>query len=235
MDRASALETLELAASDQWGIVTAAQAEREGVSRLQLGRLAQRGVVQRARRGVYLLPSVRYERLTDLKVAWLALDPSRFARERWRAELPIVVSHESAADVHGIGDMIPQWHMFSCPVRKQTSHSDVRISLNRELASEDIRSVDGLPVMSVERTVADLAARRIDRDYLATLVVDSLRKEGVRFSTLSAYLDPFAQSYGSGSGEDLLHEVYDESASEEDRKELRDRLSPRMLAALGVN
>jgi predicted transcriptional regulator of viral defense system len=47
------LETLELLGSGQWGLVTTAQANEAGVSKMQLSRLAARGTVQRVRHGVY--------------------------------------------------------------------------------------------------------------------------------------------------------------------------------------
>ena len=43
MKQAEVLATLETVASDQWGIVTTAQAGREGVERLQLSEAGARG------------------------------------------------------------------------------------------------------------------------------------------------------------------------------------------------
>lgn len=59
MKSLEALQQLEFLAAGQWGIITTAQAQREGISRLQLNRLAERGTLSRARRGVFsfLLPS----------------------------------------------------------------------------------------------------------------------------------------------------------------------------------
>lgn len=107
----------------------------------------------------------------------------------------------------------PKKHSFSAVKRKQTSQEDTRIYSNRNLPPEDVVSIDGLPVTSVERTVADLAANKIERNYLATLAADALRKEGVRFRTLASYLDPYAAFYRSTSGEELLHEFQTEASS----------------------
>ncbi|WP_373370063.1 type IV toxin-antitoxin system AbiEi family antitoxin domain-containing protein [Corynebacterium cystitidis] len=101
-------------------MITTAQAERESITRLQLGRLVEQGVLQRARRGVYLLPSSQYGRFVDICSAWVALDPGLYPDERRESPSLIVASHESAASLHHIGDLIPHKHSFSAVKRKQT-------------------------------------------------------------------------------------------------------------------
>ena len=49
-------------ASNQWGLLTTTQAEAEGVSRLQLARLADAGVIERVDRGIYGIPAAMDER-----------------------------------------------------------------------------------------------------------------------------------------------------------------------------
>ena len=120
MKQAEVLATLEMVASDQWGIVTTAQAGREGVERLQLSRLAEKGDLERARHGVYLLPSHQAGPQDEIRAAWLSLEPKKFIDERWEDEWPVVVSHESAARIHGIGRLIPPKLTFSTGGTKQT-------------------------------------------------------------------------------------------------------------------
>lgn len=224
MIRAEVLEILETAASDQWGIITTAQAHREGITRLQLGRLAEQGVIQRVRRGVYLLPSTQFNADLEIRTAWISLEPGTYIAERWDSHSPIVVSHESAALLHQIGDLIPQEHTFSVATRKQTNQDDIHIFINRKISEAEISNLTGLPVTSVERTVADLAASKIERSYLVTLATDALRKEGVRFKNLASYLDPFAAYYRSNSGRDLLDEFQQEAMPSEDKADLLDQL-----------
>ena len=214
------LAELELAASNQWGIISTAQAERSGVTRLQLGRLADKEIIYRARRGIYYLPSVAFSALTDIRAAWIALDPSQYIDERWQEDRCIAVSHESAAELHALGDLIPSKMTFSASYRKQTAQSDIRVVSNCDLPSSDVINLDGLPVTSVERTIADLAAKRIEKNYLATIVADGLRKEGVRYEALTQRLDPVAQFYGERSGEALVSTCQDEAASVEDNREV---------------
>ena len=172
MKQADVLATLEMVASDQWGIVTTAQAGREGVERLQLSRLAEKGDLERARHGVYLLPSHQAGPQDEIRAAWLSLEPKKFIDERWDDKWPIVVSHESAARIHGIGRLIPPKFTFSTGGTKQTRQQGIRIYTRRTLTDVDIVSVDGLPVTSVARTVGDLAELKVERGYLADLVAD---------------------------------------------------------------
>ena len=223
MKQADVLATLEMVASDQWGIVTTAQAGREGVERLQLSRLAEKGDLERARHGVYLLPSHQAGPQDEIRAAWLSLEPKKFIDERWDDEWPIVVSHESAARIHGIGRLIPPKLTFSTGDTKQTRQQGIRIYTRRTLAEGDIVSVDGLPVTSVTRTVGDLAEQKIERGYLADLVADALRKENVRIDDLAEKLAPAARSYGAKSGMQLVSELSAEASSVEDIVERRNR------------
>lgn len=223
MKQTDVLATLEMVASDQWGIVTTAQAGREGVERLQLSRLAEKGDLERARHGVYLLPSHQAGPQDEIRAAWLSLEPKKFIDERWDDEWPVVVSHESAARIHGIGRLIPPKLSFSTGGTKQTRQQGIRIYTRRELAEADIVSVDGLPVTSVTRTVADLAEAGIERDYLADLVADALRKENVRIDELANELEPAARTYGAKAGMQLVSELSEVAASLEDVVERRNR------------
>ena len=224
MKQAEVLATLETIASDQWGIVTTAQAGREGVERLQLSRLAEKGDLDRARHGVYLLPSHRAGPQDEIRAAWLSLEPKKFIDERWEDEQPVVVSHESAARIHGIGRLIPPKFTFSTSGTKQTRQQGIRIYTRRELAEADIVPVDGLPVTSVVRTVGDLAEQKVERGYLADLVADALWKENVRIDDLAEKLEPTAHSYGAKAGMQLVSELSAEASSVEDIDELRKRL-----------
>lgn len=225
MKRADVLATLEMVASDQWGIVTTGQAGREGIERLQLSRLVERGDLDRARHGVYLLPSHQGGPHDEIRAAWLSLEPKKFIDERWEDEQPVVVSHESAALIHGIGRLIPPKFTFSTGGTKQTRQQGVRIRTRRDLPEEDIVSVDGLPVTSVTRTVGDLAEAKIERGYLADLVADALRKEGVRIDDLASKLAPLARYYEAKSGKQLIAELSAEASSVEDSAEWRNRLA----------
>lgn len=223
MKESEALVVLETIASDQWGIVTTSQADREGVPRWQVARMVERGDLRRIRHGVSLLPSHLDGPLTEVRAAWLSLDTSLFIEERWAKSIPEAVSHQSAASVHGLGRMIPSYHFFSSVERKQTKQTDIRIVRRRDLVREDVVSVDGLPVTSIERTVGDLAGIGIERGYLSDVVADALRKEGVKFQQLAHALDPSASKYRAESGEQLVSQLGQEGSTTEDVMERKAR------------
>lgn len=214
------LEILETIGSDQWGIVTTAQAQREGISRLQINRLAQKGVLQKDSQGVYFLPSAPMGPSAQIQASWISLDPKHFLSERWEKGPEIVVSHESAAAIHGIGNLIPQADVFSATKRKQTSRSGIKILSNQSVDRNDIANIDGLPVTSIERTVADLAAQRIERNYLSIVVADALEKEGVGFYSLASRLDEYCVHYAATSGQELVEEFFRENSSIENHQNI---------------
>lgn len=203
MKSIQALTVLEELGGAQWGLVTSAQAVSRGVDRVTLGRLADRGAVQRLRHGVYALPSAGSGPLQDVRAAWLATGPSLDVDERALGEPEVVVSHLSAAVAHGLGDLLASRHHFTSPVRRQTSQLDVRFHRS-SLVAGDWVLLDGLPVTSVVRTVADLVRDGIDLDHLAPVLRDALQVAPGTYGALAEALSPAAAMYGHGSGEDLV-------------------------------
>ncbi|MCA9242200.1 MAG: type IV toxin-antitoxin system AbiEi family antitoxin domain-containing protein, partial [Planctomycetales bacterium] len=109
----------ELAAR-QWGLLTTARAEAEGISRLQLSRLADAGVIERVDRGIYAIPATIDEH-TPLRAAWLSLDPSVLAENRLADPVASgVISHASAAALHQVGDLLDDEPEITVPERKQS-------------------------------------------------------------------------------------------------------------------
>jgi predicted transcriptional regulator of viral defense system len=192
------LESLELLGSSQWGLVTTAQAQEVGVSKMQLSRLVARGTVQRVRHGVYALPSADAGPLQGLRAAWLATG------SRPVGDQPLaVVSGESAAAVHGLGDLLPAKYEFSTAVRRQTTHPDTRYK-KRNLPNNDITWVNGLPVTTIARTVQDLATGETDFDHLAVAVRDAVTGAAVASDALVQALEPAADRFRSRDGNALL-------------------------------
>ena len=69
-----------------------------------------------------------------------------------------VVSHESALELHGLSDVIPDAVHLSLPrsERGQRRRAGVRLhTLNRPPEPAEIREIAGLPVTSPERTIID--------------------------------------------------------------------------------
>ncbi|WBQ04277.1 type IV toxin-antitoxin system AbiEi family antitoxin domain-containing protein [Kribbella sp. CA-293567] len=192
------LETLELLGSGRWGLVTTIQAAEAGVSKMQLSRLTDRGTLHRVRHGVYALPSAETGPLQGLHAAWLATGSQPAGNQ------PLtVVSGESAAAVHGLGDLLPSTYEFTTAVRRQTTQPDIRYR-KRDLPDDDVIQVDGLPVTTAARTINDLATGSTDFDHLATVVRDAISIANVPPLALVRALEPAAERFGVPDGVALL-------------------------------
>lgn len=181
-------------------------------------RLCQRDVIRRIRRGVYILAGVAEDSLTEIRAAWLSTSPRTIAEERLKEDPPIVISHVSAASALELGDITPATHMFSSPVRKQSSADDIRHRVT-PLPAEDITVVEGLPVTTPLRTIADLAKDRLDGDQLHHVIANAIRDHRLKASLVSKRLDPYVEHYGYTTGQDLVAESLlrfpdDDSATE---------------------
>ena len=185
----------------QYGLVTSAQAADSGIDSTTMTRLSQRDIIRRVRRGVYILAGVAEDALTEIRAAWLATSPQVLAEDRLKDEVPIVVSHVSAASVLDLGDITPAKHMFSSPLRKQSSAADIRHRI-AALPDDDITVVEGIPVTTALRTVVDLARDYLDGDQLHHVIADAVHDHRVKVSSLSKRLAPYVEEYGYDSGEE---------------------------------
>lgn len=196
-------ELAEIAA-DQWGLVTAAQARRVGITAQNMSQMAKAGDLVRLAHGIYRLAGNPIDRHEDLRAAWLALDPSRTAADRITEQDVDIVSHRSAALVLEIGDLAADVMEFTAPQRRQTRRTDVR--LHRGATHGDWALADGLPVATPLRIIADLAAAGIDRGHLATVVRDAMIKYDLPADAVAGVLARHARRYGgaTGNGSGLL-------------------------------
>ena len=78
MDSRAALIAIARYARGQWGMVTSAQAVTAGVSYMQIKRMTDAGLLEKAGPGVYVMigGEAAAERNRAHKVAWLRLDPA---------------------------------------------------------------------------------------------------------------------------------------------------------------
>jgi hypothetical protein len=202
------LEAVGELAAGQWGLVTAAQARAVGVGPRRLARLAEVGALERVRHGVYRVSGAPGDQYDELRAAWLALDPTRTVGQRVAEPDVQVVSHRSAAWLHGLGDLDVSYLEFSSPVRKQSRDGQVRIH-RRHLSTHEWTRVQGLPVTTVAVTIQDLAAARIDGGHLAGVVRDAVTTYHLDVAVVARALAPFAHHYGAplGQGAVLLRRL----------------------------
>jgi predicted transcriptional regulator of viral defense system len=207
MKRDDALRAVGEYAAEQWGVFTAAQAELQGVGGVGLKRLVDAGLIESRGRGVYLISGAAAPEYELIKVAWLQLAPGLGAWERLSpGSHRAVVSHSSACLLHQLGDIPMPQAEFIVPERKTTRHADVRLRVD-ELAAADVVVVAGLPVTSVERTIADLLKVRADGGHVGRVVADALKRGLADRAALAERVAPHVRAYGlpaQASGAELL-------------------------------
>lgn len=209
MKSREALRILAEVSEPQWGLVTSAQARARGVTHMNLTRLADSGDLVRLAHGVYRDAGAPGGRHEELRAAWLATEPAELAHERLRRQpVSAVVSGESAARLHDIGDLRGMRSEFTTPVRRQTQRPDVRYR-TRLLASEDVTIREGLPVTTPERTIADLVEDRQDLSIVGGALRDAARRSRLNVDRLADLLGPLAErnGYRKGDGEAVLEDL----------------------------
>lgn len=118
--------TLADLAAGQWGLITNSQARQQGMSAQTVARLAEDGVLERLRHGVYRISGAPPGAADPLRVAWLALRPALSAAQRLSLDKVEVVSHQSAAQLHQLGNADADRLEFTTPDRRQARDRDVR-------------------------------------------------------------------------------------------------------------
>lgn len=135
-------------AEQQAGYFTTGQAESAGIDRTTLRYHARPGGrFERVRRGLYRLRHFPFSPHEHVVAAWLPLKATG-----------AVVSHESALELYGLSDIIPSAVHVSIPRAKRgvRPRTGVRVhTLEGQLETEDLRTIDSVPLTSPERTIVD--------------------------------------------------------------------------------
>ena len=194
MKKSDNIRELEWLASSQWGMFTTAQAASLGVGRTQVSRMAAGGTVEQVRRGTYRYAVGEETSHPYAKAAWLACYPKLTAAERLR-ERPhdAVLACNTAASLHGIGDLHEDPYTLIVRSRRQTSASDLSFHL-WDLDERDVTYVEGLPVTTMERTIADLVRERHDPDHVARAAQAAYLK-GASVARINELLGELGPSY----------------------------------------
>ena len=128
------------------GYVTTAQAAEVGVSRQQLSYLARTGSHERVAHGSYRLRRFPAQRFEDVSVACL-----------WAGD-DAVASHDTALAIYELTDAMPATIHVSVPRRFRGRRPGVMVHA-APLDDGDRTERDGVPVTTVERTIADVLVR----------------------------------------------------------------------------
>ncbi len=202
------LALAEVTAS-QWGMVTSAQASMHGVTRLDLSRLAAAGHLKRLTHGVYIDSGAPSDQFDDLRAAWLSTEPAIMGETRTKNRANgVVVAGTSAARLHDIGDLWADRHEFVSTKRRQSQRDGIRYR-QRNLDQADVTLVEGLPTMTMERTITDLVEDVGDLSLVADALRDASFKRSLDLARLRELLGPMAERNGfkKGDGSALLNRL----------------------------
>ena len=152
---------------------TTPQAEAAGVARKQLVRMSTSGAIQRLAQGVYRMGGVPRQTHESIYATWLALGGATAPRTK-SGVASLVAGGITAAVVHEIGDFFLDGLDFIVGSRKTTRLPDVRLRIRR-LSPDDVIPVNGLPTLTVERTIVDLVELGTDTSLIADALRDAVR------------------------------------------------------------
>ncbi|MFD9964886.1 type IV toxin-antitoxin system AbiEi family antitoxin domain-containing protein [Amycolatopsis sp. NPDC058986] len=210
MEATRALELLGTFTAEQWGMVTFRQARSLGLDGITLHRLEKSGNLDRIRHGVYAATSAVVTEARDEQAAWLALNPAVPAWERPPVDPDGgVLSHQSAARLYGLGELIHDRIAFTTPRRRTSRDPDLWFK-TAVLTDADVTTIDGLPVTTALRTIGDLLDQHIDGSHIATIIQQAVLANLVRLDELADHIGPYALRYGirrAGDGEALLEHL----------------------------
>lgn len=162
------LAHLFLLASEQKGHFTAQQAHGSGISRALLSHYARRGRFIRVRHGLYRLrdyPSSSHE---EVLAAWLTVGRS-----------VAVVSHESALDLLGLSDVIPDAVHLTIPraQRRRVTLPGVTVHTSTRPPKAGERVVrDGIVLTSPTRTILDAAEGGVAPEQVEAAVIQAIQR-----------------------------------------------------------
>lgn len=192
---------LSLLTADQWGMVTAAQARRKEVSRVDLNRLVDDGTLEpvpgAAR--VYRLTGAPEDPDQDpVRAVWLQLGGARTWEERV-GDVDAVVSHRSAAHVRGLGDLIPLVHEFYVPTRLRPRRRDLKLRVRARIEPNQWSLSAGFPASTIEKIVEDLLSDHEDESAVTQIVRDAIRDGLLGRDGLEHAAARHASDYGHSS------------------------------------
>lgn len=196
MRTSQALREIAGITSEQWGLITAAQAQSVGVGRMQLSRLADSGHLEHVLHGVYKDAGSPIDNFETIKANWLAANPGKFAHERISAKVPdFVASGITATHLFDIGDFEPSYVQFTTPKRKQTQRPGI-VFKTQDLKPENITYAQGLPVTRIEQTVTDLLAEHHDFGHVAQILAEASKVRKVDEQLLKLNFQEQGSSFG---------------------------------------
>jgi hypothetical protein len=231
MKPAEVRATIAQLAASQWGLITTAQATAAGATRMLLTRMTDNGELERVVYGVYAVPAALADEQLEKRALWLTLDPTRTAEQRLaRRHEAGVLSHATAAALHGIGDILDHRVEVTVPRRQQSRREDLRLH-RAELRPDEVTYAEGLPVTTASRTIADLVVADHDRDHVATALRDAVHQDLTTPEQVSKALE---EHLGTEHGSRVLAELLAAASLDEASLENAVLNSPISRRAIGT-
>ena len=172
-------DQLYVTAEAQAGYFTAAQARLAGFSHALVSYHVQAGLFERICPGVYRLKRFPASPNEDLFIAWL------------RVGQRAVISHDSALALYDLSDLLPNAIHLTVPRTASRRHPGLRLHTNW-LEPGEVTHYAGLPVTTVPRTIADVAARGLGEELVRQAIAEALQ----RGLTTTKYLHATASRHG---------------------------------------
>jgi len=155
-------------AAEQGGYFTMKQAMECGYSRALIAYHAKRGIFVWIRQGLYRFREYQPSDHEDVLAAWLSAGKDI-----------AVVSHESALDMLGLTDVIPNVIHITVPRAKRsiTPRPGVKIHTTKKaITKAEIVVRDGITTTSPTRTILDVAESGIDPEQVERAVSQAVNR-----------------------------------------------------------
>lgn len=159
---------LHARAYSQDGYFTSAQARACGFSRQLLAHHVHAGRYERARRGLYRLAGFPGSSTEEVRAKWLSVGADR-----------ALVSHESALELHGLSDVLPNAVHLLVGRADRGIKPPAGVVLHTTSAPwtpRDVTTVDGIRVTTPARAIVDAAAAGTATEQIELAVRQALEQ-----------------------------------------------------------
>jgi predicted transcriptional regulator of viral defense system len=151
-------------AESQQGYFTSADAKKLGYDYPHQHFHVKQGNWVRVDHGIYRLKKYPAAAQEDLMRWWL------WSRKK------AVISHESAAALYELGDLLPSKIHLTVPLDFRKGPAKSLMLHKADLNAAEIERRDGLPVTKPQRTLLDLARSHLDDERLSAIARDAIKK-----------------------------------------------------------
>lgn len=184
------------AASRQHGLITSGQMMCLSVDDALMAHFRRFGLIRELDWAVYQISGSPYgPRYAFPYAGWLALLPDSFGWERLGALADdVVLSHESACALFGIGSMASTSMRFTSGKERLVPHG-VRIEVS-PLTPDEVMIYEGVPVATPHRVIVDLVTEGASQEEISGVVTDAVKRDLVDLRRLYEELALMAEQYG---------------------------------------